>query len=234
SIPTGFFFLALVGTLWRGKIWVTVPLLFVAGMLVNFVVGGITGIYLADLPTDEILHGGMFVTAHFHFTLVGSMVFGAFAGFYYWFPKMLGRRLNPQLGVLHFWLFEIGFLGTFLSLFYAGLQGEPRWSANVSPLYAPANLVASLFAILIAASVFVAVYNLIISLARGEVATADEWGAKTLEWTIPTPVPLENFETLPEVKGTPYEYGLSEPVNKGFGLRESTTADTMESPSPQA
>jgi cytochrome c oxidase subunit 1 len=234
SIPTGFFFLALVGTLWRGRIWVTVPLLFVAGMLVNFVVGGITGIYLADLPTDEILHGGMFVTAHFHFTLVGSMVFGAFAGFYYWFPKMLGRRLNPRLGALHFWLFEIGFLGTFLSLFYAGLQGEPRWSANVSPLYATANLIASLFAILIAASVFVAVYNLIISLARGEVATADEWGAKTLEWTVPTPVPLENFATLPEVKGTAYEYGLSEPVDKGFGLHEPATPDTMDAPSPQA
>ena len=234
SIPTGFFFLALVGTLWRGKIWITVPLLFVAGMLVNFVVGGITGIYLADLPTDEILHGGMVVTAHFHFTLVGSMVFGAFAGFYYWFPKMLGRRLNPRLGALHFWLFEIGFLGTFLSLFYAGLQGEPRWSANVSPLYATANLIASLFAILIAASVFVAVYNVIISLVRGEVATADEWGAKTLEWTVPTPVPLENFATLPEVKGTAYEYGLSEPVDKGFGLHEPATPDTMDAPSPQA
>ncbi|MFL5663820.1 MAG: cbb3-type cytochrome c oxidase subunit I, partial [Ktedonobacteraceae bacterium] len=234
SIPTGFFFLALVGTFWRGRIWVTVPVLFVAGMLVNFVVGGITGIYLADLPTDEILHGGMFVTAHFHFTLVGSMVFGAFAGFYFWFPKMLGRRLNPRLGALHFWLFEIGFLGTFLSLFYAGLQGEPRWSANVSPLYATANLIASLFAILIAVSVFVAVYNVIISLARGEVASADEWGAKTLEWTVPTPVPLENFETLPEVKGTPYEYGLYEPVEKGFGLHEPATADTMDAPSPQA
>jgi cytochrome c oxidase subunit 1 len=234
SIPTGFFFLALVGTLWRGRIWITVPLLFVAGMLVNFVVGGITGIYLADLPTDEILHGGMFVTAHFHFTLVGSMVFGGFAGFYFWFPKMLGRRLNPRLGALHFWLFEIGFLGTFLSLFYAGLQGEPRWSANVSPLYATANLIASLFAILIAVSVFVAVYNVIISLARGEVATADEWGAKTLEWTVPTPVPLENFETLPEVKGTPYEYGLSEPVDKGFALHEPATPDTMDAPSPQA
>jgi len=234
SIPTGFFFLALVGTLWRGRIWITVPLLFVAGMLVNFVVGGITGIYLADLPTDEILHGGMFVTAHFHFTLVGSMVFGAFAGFYYWFPKMLGRRLNPRLGALHFWLFEIGFLGTFLSLFYAGLQGEPRWSANVSPLYATANLIASLFAILIAVSVFVAVYNVIISLARGEVATADEWGARTLEWTVPTPVPLENFATLPEVKGTAYEYGLSEPVDKGFGLHEPATPDTMDAPSPQA
>ena len=180
SIPTGFFFLAMIGTFWRGKMWVTVPVLFVAGMLVNFVIGGITGIYLADLPTDEILHGGMFVTAHFHFTLVGSMVFGFFAAFYYWFPKMTGTRLDPLLGKIHFWLFEIGFLGTFLALFYAGLQGEPRWSANVAPPFATANLIASLFAILIAASVFVTVYNVIITLVRGELADADEWGGKTL------------------------------------------------------
>src|SRR3989440_2114901 len=157
SIPTGFFFLALIGTFWRGKILITVPTLFVVGMLVNFVIGGVTGLYLADLPTDEILHGGMFVTAHFHFTLVGAAVFGFFAGFYYWFPKMVGKRLNPVLGHLHFWLFEIGFLGTFTSLFYAGLLGEPRWSANVAPPFATPNTIASLFAILIAASVFTAV-----------------------------------------------------------------------------
>src|SRR5205085_1001622 len=163
--------------------------------------------YLADLPTDEILHGGMFVTAHFHFTLVGSMVFGFFAGFYYWFPKMVGRRLNPALGRLHFWLFEIGFVGTFTFLFYAGLLGEPRWSANVAPPFATANTIASLFAILIAASVFTAVYNVVITLVSGEPAVADEWGAKTLEWTVPTPVPLENFEHLPVVTSTPYDYG---------------------------
>ena len=212
SIPTGFFFLALIGTFWRGKMWVTVPVLFVAGMLVNFVIGGITGIYLADLPTDEILHGGMFVTAHFHFTLVGSMVFGFFAAFYFWFPKMTGRRLDPLLGKMHFWLFEIGFLGTFLALFYAGLQGEPRWSANVAPPFATANLIASLFAILIAASVFVTVYNVIITMVSGERAEADEWGGKTLEWTVPTPVPLENFEHLPVVTSTPYDYGTPEPA----------------------
>ncbi|GCE06732.1 cytochrome c oxidase subunit I [Dictyobacter aurantiacus] len=212
SVPTGVFFLGIIGTLWRGKIWMTVPLLFVAGMLVNFVIGGVTGIYLADLPTDEILHGGMFVTAHFHFTLVGSMVFGFFAGLYYWFPKMLGRRLNPVLGRLHFWLFEIGFLGTFLSLFYAGLQGEPRWSANVAQPYAMANLVASLFAILIAASVFVLVCNVVMTLLIGERAQANEWGARTLEWTVPTPVPLENFEYLPEVKDLPYDYASPAPV----------------------
>jgi cytochrome c oxidase subunit 1 len=207
SIPTGFFFLGIIGTIWRGKLWMTPSLLFVCGMLVNFVIGGITGIYLADLPTDEILHGGMFVTAHFHFTLVGSMVFGFFGAFYYWFPKMVGKRLNPMLAKLHFWLFEIGFLGTFLSLFYAGLLGEPRWSANVAPSYAIPNLIASLFAILIAASVFTAVYNVIITLRSGEAAEANEWGGKTLEWTVPTPVPLENFEHLPVVTSTPYDYG---------------------------
>ncbi|MDQ2902749.1 MAG: cbb3-type cytochrome c oxidase subunit I [Ktedonobacteraceae bacterium] len=228
SIPTGFFFLALIGTFWRGKLWVTVPVLFVAGMLVNFVIGGITGIYLADLPTDQILHGGMFVTAHFHFTLVGSMVFGFFAGFYYWFPKMVGRRLDPTLGKIHFWLFEIGFLGTFISLFYAGIEGEPRWSANVAPAFVTPNLIASLFAILIAASVFVTVYNVIITLRSGEVATADEWGSKTLEWTIPTPVPLENFEHLPVITSDPYGYGLPEAATNGNG--HAATGDGMETP----
>jgi len=207
SIPTGVVFLVLLGTLWRGRIWITVPMLFVVGLLVNFVVGGITGIYLADLPTNEILHGGMFVVAHFHFTLVGTAVFGFMAGLYYWFPKMLGRRLDTTLGQLHFWLFEIGFLGTFISLFYAGLQGEPRWSANIAPPFATANTIASLFAILIAASVFTLVYNVIYTLVRGEPAVADEWGAKTLEWTVPTPVPLENFEELPVVTSLPYNYG---------------------------
>jgi cytochrome c oxidase subunit 1 len=215
SIPTGIFFLVLVGTFWRGKIWVTVPALFVGGMLVNFVIGGITGVYLADLPTDEILHGGMFVTAHFHFTLVGAGVFGFFAGFYYWFPKMVGKRLNPLLGRLHFWLFEIGFLGTFLSLFYAGLQGEPRWSANIAPPFATPNTIASLFAILIAASVFTFIYNVIYTLVRGERAVANEWGGKTLEWTVPTPVPLENFEHLPVVTSLPYDYGAPVPAAEG-------------------
>src|SRR3989440_4078485 len=230
SIPTGFFFLALIGTFWRGRIWVTVPVLFVVGMLVNFVIGGITGIYLADLPTDEILHGGMFVTAHFHFTLVGSMVFGFFAGFYYWFPKMLGKQLNPTLGSLQFWLFEIGFLGTFLSLFYAGLQGEPRWSANIAPPFATPNTIASLFAILIAASVFVTVYNVIITLRSGEPAVANEWGGKTLEWSVPTPVPLENFEELPVVTSTPYDYGSPEPYPSDV---EGTTLEGPLLPQPQ-
>jgi cytochrome c oxidase subunit 1 len=212
SIPTGVVFLVLVGTLWRGKIWVTVPMLFVVGLLFNFVIGGVTGLYLADVPADEILHGGMFVTAHFHFTLVGGMVFGFMAGFYYWFPKMVGKKLDPLLGKIHFWLFEIGFVGTFMALFYAGLQGQPRWQASVPVQFATPNLIASLFAILIAVSVFTLIYNVVITLVRGEQAEANEWGAKTLEWTVPTPVPLENFEHLPVVTSGAYDYGVKPEV----------------------
>jgi cytochrome c oxidase subunit I len=209
SVPTGVLFLVLVGTFWRGRIWVEVPLLFVLGFLVNFIIGGVTGLYLADVPTDVAFHGGMFVTAHFHFTLVGGIVFGFFAGFYYWFPKVFGRRLDMGLGRLHFWLFEIGFMGTFLSLFYAGLQGEPRWMSDIPTQFATPNTVASLFAILIAASVFVAAYNIITSLGWGKAAAANEWGGTTLEWSVPTPVPLENFEHVPTVTGGPYPYGQS-------------------------
>ena len=237
SIPTGFFFLALIGTFWRGRIWVTVPMLFVFGTLINFVVGGITGIYLADLPTDEILHGGMFVTAHFHYTLVGAGVFGFFAGVYYWFPKMVGKQLNPVLGRLHFWLFIIGFNGTFLSLFYAGLIGEPRWSANIAPPFATPNTIASLFAILIAASVFTMFYNVIITLRSGEPALANEWGARSLEWAVPTPVPLENFEgELPVVTSTPYDYGTPEPHLSDVegGLGEELSLQPRTPPQAQA
>ena len=230
SIPTGVFFLVLIGTIWRGKIWVTVPMLFVFGLLVNFVIGGITGIFLADIPTDEILHGSMFVTAHFHFTLVGAAVFGFFASVYFWWPKMIGKQLNTLLGHIHFWLFEIGFLGTFLSLFIAGLEGEPRWSANIAPPFVAANTVASLFTIVIAASVFVFIFNVIYTFARGEVAEANEWGGKTLEWTIPTPVPLENFEELPVVTSLPYTYGEPVPALEGSG---QVTEGGIEGVQPQ-
>jgi cytochrome c oxidase subunit I len=210
SIPTGVIFFVLVGTFWRGRIWVEAPLLFVLGMLTNFIIGGVTGLYLADVPTDVVFHGGMFVTAHFHFTLVGGGVFGFFGAFYYWFPKIFGRRLDPLLSKLHFYLFEVGFVGTFVALFYAGLHGEPRWQANVPVPFGTANFIASLFAILIAASVVVAAYNIISALVAGEPADANEWGGTTLEWQVPTPVPLLNFEHIPVIESDPYTYGHPE------------------------
>ena len=135
-----------------------------------------------------------------------------------------------KLGMCREVFFEIGFVGTFTSLFYAGLQGEPRWSANVAPPFATANTIASLFAILIAASVFTFVYNVIYTLVRGERAEANEWGAKTLEWTVPTPVPLENFEELPVVTSLPYDYGspVPEPVTQAADITGAMTQPSIQ------
>lgn len=209
SIPTGLIFLAIVGTLWRGRIWVTVPFLWVLAFVWNFLIGGITGIYLADAPTDVELHGGMFVTAHFHYTLMGGMLMAFFAAVYYWFPKLSGRHLDERLGKIHFWGTQIFFNATFLAMFYVGLQGMPRRVADYSRLFAVGNLLTSIFAFGLGASMAVFAYNVLRSLRRGEPAGDNPWGGKTLEWQVPTPVPLRNFEELPVITADPYGYGES-------------------------
>jgi len=226
SIPTGLIFLALVGTLWRGRIRLEPPMLFALAFGVNFLIGGVTGLYLADVPTDTIFHGDMFTVAHFHFTLVGGSVFGFLAGFYYWFPKMTGRELDRRLSILHFWLFEIGFLGIFLPLFYAGIKGEPRWQAFVDPKFGTANLIASLFVILIIASVAVLGYNILISWLRGAPAHANEWGGRTLEWMLPSPVPVVNFPQPVVVSAGPYDYGMGGPRLMGAPAIAGAAVDT--------
>jgi cytochrome c oxidase subunit I len=215
SIPTGLVFMAIVGTLWRGQIRIEAPMLFALGFIVNFLIGGVTGLYLADVPTDTIYHGGMFIVAHFHFTLVGGGVFGFLTGVYYWFPKMTGRKLDEGLAKLHFWLFEIGFVGTFMPLFFAGLKGEPRWQAFIDPRWVTDNRLSSLFVILIIASVAVFGYNIVISWTRGDLAEANPWGGRTLEWIPPSPVPLVNFERPVVVSAGPYDYGIGGPRMMG-------------------
>jgi cytochrome c/quinol oxidase subunit I len=210
SIPTGLIFFALIGTLWRGRIRLEPPMMFALGFIFNFLIGGVTGLYLADVPTDTMFHGDMFTVAHFHFTLIGGAVFGFLAALYYWFPKMTGRELDRGLSKLHFWLFEIGFVGTFVPLFYAGMRGEPRWQAFVDPKFHTENLISSLFAILVIASVAVLGYNLLISWTKGTRAAVNEWGGRTLEWMIPSPPALVNFERPVVVLSGPYDYGMGE------------------------
>ena len=234
SIPTGLVFFALIGTLWRGRIRLEAPMLFGLAFIVNFLIGGVTGLYLADVPTDAIFHSNMFVAAHFHFTLVGGAVFGFLAGLYYWFPKMTGRTLDPWLSKLHFWLLEIGFLGTFIPLFLAGIRGEPRWQAYISPNVATANLIASLFAILIVASVAVLAYNLLTSWTAGKRAEANPWGARTLEWTIPSPPPLVNFPAPVVVMAGPYDYGMGGPKTMGRLTLAGASDDAAIEHSPSA
>ena len=207
SVPTGLLFLVLLGTLWRGKPWMKLPMLGVFALLWNFLIGGITGIYLSDVPADDYLHGSMFVTAHFHYTLMGAALTGAIAGLAYWFPKMTGRMLHERSGYISFWLVQIGFQVLFLGMFAAGSQGQPRRVADYTPDFDTSNLISTIGAYTVGLGMIVLLWSVVHSWRKGAVAPMNPWGAKTLEWSVPNPIPLENFDQEPIVSDHPYTYG---------------------------
>jgi cytochrome c oxidase subunit 1 len=216
SVPTGLLFLVILGTVWRGRIWTTVPMMATYAMLWNFIIGGITGIYLSDVPADYALHGSMFVTAHFHYTLMGAGLTGAIGALAYWFPKMTGRMLNERAGYISFWFVQIGFNVTFLGMFAVGLAGQPRRVVTYAQLFAAGNFVSTIGAYSIGIGMLVLLYAVINSWLHGQVAPANPWGAKTLEWTVPNPIPLENFEVLPVVTSDAYGYGEEDEPASGI------------------
>ena len=207
SIPTGMLFLVLIGTLWRGRLWITVPTMSIFALLWNFMIGGITGIYLSDVPADAFLHGSMFVTAHFHYTLMGAGLTGALASLVYWFPKMTGRMLDEKLSWISFWFVQIGFNVAFMGMFFVGLQGQPRRVEAYAAIFSKGNLLTSIGAAAIMTGMLVLLAAVIGSWRSGVKAPMNPWHAKSLEWTVPYPVPLENFETLPVVTEDVYGYG---------------------------
>lgn len=216
SIPTGFIFLSALGTLWLGKIRFTVPMLFSLGVLFNFLIGGVTGVFLADVPVDIQLQDTYFVVAHFHYVILGGGIFGLFGAIYYWFPKMTGRMMSDRLGKLHFWWMMIGFNATFLPMFLLGIDGMNRRVADYSPELADTNRAVSLGGFFLGTSFVIFLWNFIRSWARGPEAPANPWDARTLEWQIPSPPPHENFETQPIVLADPYGYGEEGSVHADF------------------
>ena len=207
SIPTGLIFLSALGTLWMGRLWLTPPMLFALAVIFNFGFGGITGIFLADVPTDIHLHDTYFVVAHFHYTIMGGEIFALFAGIYYWFPKMTGRMYNDALAKLHFWTMFIGFNITFFVMHYPGIQGMNRRVADYPAAYEAVNLFVSISAFALGASFLIFVGNMLWAWVRGPAAEANPWKIRTLEWQIPSPPPTYNFPTPPHVEGDPYDYG---------------------------
>ncbi len=208
SIPTGLVFLAALGTIWMGRLWLRVPMLFALGMVFNFLIGGITGIFLADVPTDLHLQDTYFVVAHFHYTIVGGEIFALMAAIYYWFPKITGRMYNERLGQLHFWLMFLGFNATFLPMFWVGIHGMNRRIATYPTSLQGMNVLISTMAFVLGSSFVAFVYNMLRSLLRGERAPANPWLARTLEWQTTSPPPVENFPVPPVVHGHPYDYGV--------------------------
>ncbi|MHB1128982.1 MAG: cytochrome c oxidase subunit I [Ilumatobacteraceae bacterium] len=207
SIPTGLVFLAAIGTIWRGRLWLQTPMLFAFAVLLNFLIGGITGIFLADVATDIQLQDTYFIVAHFHYTIMGAEIFALFAGIYYWFPKVTGRMYNERLGKLHAWWMFIGFNLTFLPQFWLGLHGMNRRIAVYDADLVGPNRFSSIAAFVLGSSFLVFVFNAVRSARWGKRASANPWGATTLEWQTSSPPPVHNFDVAPQVDGDPYPYG---------------------------
>jgi cytochrome c oxidase subunit 1 len=207
SIPTGVIFLSIIGTLWQGKLWFRTPLVIAFGWLFNFLIGGITGIFLADVATDIFLHDTYFVVAHFHYTIVGGSIFALLAAFFYWFPKITGRMYNDKLGIIFAVSVTVLFNTTFLPLFWVGINGMNRRVGDYPQAYESANKFASVSALLLGSSFLLFVGNIAWSAVAGPKAGSNPWNARTLEWQVSSPPSQHNFRSQPVIVGPPYDYG---------------------------
>ncbi len=208
AIPTGIKIFSWLGTMWGGKIHLKTPMLFAMGFIVAFTIGGLSGVFLGTLPVDINVHSTYFVVAHIHYVFFGGSVMTIFAGTYYWFPKMTGRMYNERLGKWHFWLTFVGLNLTFFPMHWLGTQGMPRRVATYAPKFADVNFFISCASLLMVAGTIVFFYNMIKSWYSGPKAPWNPWRGRTMEWLIPSPPSLFNFDAIPQVVGGPYQYGI--------------------------
>ena len=201
AVPTGVKIFSWIFTLWGGSIEFKTAFLFAAGFIITFTIGGISGVFLANVPIDTQVHDTYYVVAHLHYVLFGGSVMGIFAGIYFWFPKVTGRMLDETLGKMQFWLMFIGFNVTFFPMHFLGLLGMPRRIADYPAGlgWESYNLWATIGSFLIAASIFPLLWNVGVSLIRGRQAAGDPWLGNALEWVMSSPPPVYNFLEIPAV-----------------------------------
>jgi cytochrome c oxidase subunit 1 len=204
AVPTGIKFFNWIGTMWGGAISFETPMLFSLGFLVTFLFGGLTGVLLASPPVDFQVGDTYFLVAHFHYVLFGTIVFAAYAGIYFWFPKFTGRYLDERLGKVHFWLTFFGFHMTFLVMHWLGNEGMPRRYADYLPSdgFTTLNTISTIGSFVLGASMLSFLYNLYKSYRYGEIVTADDpWGfGNSLEWATSCPPPRHNFTSIPRIR----------------------------------
>ncbi len=202
AVPTGIKIFSWIATMWGGSLSFKVPMMWALGFIFMFTVGGVTGVLLANGGIDNYMHDTYYVVAHFHYVLSLGAVFSLFAGFTYWFAKMSGRHLSEALGHLHFWIFFIGVNVIFFPQHFLGLQGMPRRYPDYPDAYAYWNEISSYGYLLMAGSMIIFFANVAYAFIGGRKAEDNYWGegATTLEWTLTSPPPFHQFETLPVIK----------------------------------
>jgi cytochrome c oxidase subunit 1 len=213
AVPTGIKIFNWVATMWGGKIRFDAPMLFCVGFLFQFLVAGLTGVTLAVAPFDWQLGNSYYVVAHFHYVIVGGILFTIFGAFYYWFPKATGKMYYETLARLHFWLFFIGFHLTFDFMHIPGVLGMPRRIYTYEPGrgWDTWNLIVTVGVLFQAAGILVFAFNLVWSYLRGKAAGNDPWDAWTLEWSTGSPPPVYNYAVIPTVRSRRPLWDLKHP-----------------------
>ena len=202
AVPTGIKIFSWIATMWGGSLEFKSPMVWAIGMIFLFTVGGVTGVVLANGGVDDVLHDTYYVVAHFHYVLSMGAVFSIFAGFFYWFPKMSGRMHSEFLSHLQFWVFFIGVNLVFFPQHFLGLQGMPRRYPDYTPAYAYWNEISSMGYLIVLSGVGIFILNMLYAFTLGKKAPGNYWGehANTLEWTLSSPPPFHQFETLPVIE----------------------------------
>jgi cytochrome c oxidase subunit 1 len=204
-----------IGTMWGGQIHFTSAMLNAIAFVSMFIIGGLSGIFMAATPVDMHIHDTYFIVGHIHYVLFGGSTFGLFAGLYFWFPKMFGRMMSERLGRIHFFLSFLFFNGTFFLMHIVGMHGQPRRYADWTPfdyLNNPSihfmNDFMTYSAMLLGATQLILIYNFFHSLFWGPKAPDNPWHSNTLEWTTTSPPPHYNYERIPTVYHAAYEYSV--------------------------
>jgi cytochrome c oxidase subunit 1/cytochrome c oxidase subunit I+III len=213
AVPTGVKIFNWIATMWNGAIHFTTSMLFAIAFLIQFTMGGLSGVLFAFVPIDWKLTDTYFVVAHFHYVLFGGTIFAVFSGVYYWFPKMTGRMLSEKLGRIHFWLMVIGFNATFLVQHIVGIAGMPRrvYTYPDLPGWAFMNQISSMGVAILSIGVFFFFWNILSSARRGEPAGDNPWDAWSLEWATTSPPPPYNFDKVPPIRSRRPVWDLNHP-----------------------
>jgi cytochrome o ubiquinol oxidase subunit 1 len=234
AVPTGVKVFNWLFTMYGGRIVYSPPILWSIGFMVTFVIGGMTGVLLAVPPADFVLHNSLFLVAHFHNVIIGGVLFGAFAGYTYWFPKAFGFRLHEGLGKASFWCWIIGFYVAFMPLYVLGLMGMTRRMQHYDvSAWRPWTLIAAGGAAIILAGIILQIAQIAVSIRRREALrdeTGDPWDGRSLEWATPSPPPAFNFAVLPRVEGTDAYWVMKQRARSQAKLGEEPDYTAIEMP----